>query len=133
MGGAEGAAPNLVAAELGELAADFVAGDHAHILQSHGNLLFVVGAQVGDVLFIGRAKKISLRTVVARVAKALFEARIERDRVKRHLDVDRRRKLGTHAAHALARGSLAQRGLPLNDENPLASTSIKLVADIGAT
>src|SRR4029077_11379130 len=56
VGGAETAADDIIAPELRKLAADFVAGDKAYVLQSHGNLLFVVGAQVGHMIFIGRAK-----------------------------------------------------------------------------
>src|SRR5208282_1133028 len=40
--GAETAANDVVATELRKQAANFVAGDEAHTLQSHGNLLFVI-------------------------------------------------------------------------------------------
>src|SRR5208282_2417361 len=131
-GRAETPANNVVAAQQRKHAANLVARHKSHVLQSHGDLLFVVGAQVGHVLFVGRAKKVPLGTVIARVAKALFEARIERDRVKRHLDVDRRRKLRAHAAHAFARGPLALRGLALNHKNFFAASSNKMIGDAGA-
>ena len=132
IGGTKAAAKDVIGAELRELAADFVTGDEAHILQPHGNLLVVVGAQVGHVFFVGRAKKISLGPVVAWIAEPLLEARIKGDRVKRHLDVDGRRELRPHTAHALARGSLALRGLALKNEDVLATGGDKMVGDAGA-
>ena len=71
------AAKDVVAAQLREPAADFVASNEAHIFQFHRDLLFVVRAQVGDVLFVGCTKKVSLGTVIARIAQPLLEARIE--------------------------------------------------------
>src|SRR5208283_4325213 len=132
VGRTEAAANDVIAPELREPAANFVASDQAHVLQSHGNLLFIVRAQVGQMLFARRAKKISLGTVVAWITKPLLKAGIERDRVKRHLDVDRRRKLRAHAAHAFARGPLALRGLALKDKNVFAAPGNQVVGNAGA-
>ena len=132
VGRAEAAAEDVIGAELREQAADLVAGDEAHVLQSHRNLLFEIGAQVGQVFFAGRAEEVSLGAVVARVAEALFETGIEGDGVERHLDVDRRRELSADAAHALAGGSLALGVLALDDEDVLAAGGDEVAGDAGA-
>src|ERR1700677_306751 len=129
---AEAPADDVIASELREQATNFVTRHKAHVLQSHVDLFFVISPQVGQVLFIGRAKKIALRTVIAWIAKAIVETGIERDRVKRHPDIDRRRKLRPHAAHALARGSLALRGLSFDHKHVLTAGSDKMISNAGA-
>ena len=75
--------------------------------------------------------QISLGTIVARVSQAFFKAGIERNRIQRHLDVDRRRELRPYAAHALARGSLALRRLALDYQNIFAAGGREVVGDAG--
>src|SRR6202030_1186715 len=92
----------------------------------------MVRAQIGEMGFVSRAKKVSLGTIVAWMAEAFLEARIERNRIKRHLDIDWRRKLRPHSAHALAGGSFALRRLALDYQNIFAAGSDEVVSDAGA-
>src|SRR5258708_17495887 len=59
----------------------------------------------------------------------VFEGRIERNRVERHLNVDGGRKLGAHAAHALPSRSLALCSLALDYEDVLTSRSDQVIGN----
>src|SRR6266853_372022 len=84
------------------------------------------------MVFVSRAKKVTLGTIVAWKAEAFLETRIERNRIKRHLDIDWRRKLRPHSAHALAGGSFALRCLALDYQNIFAAGGDEVVGDAGA-
>src|SRR5277367_6175347 len=61
---AETAADDVVAAHLRKHATNFVAPYQSHVLQSHGDLLFVIRPQVSQMLIAGGAEKIALRAIV---------------------------------------------------------------------
>lgn len=64
--------------------------------------------------------------------KPLLKARIERDRIQRHLDVHGRRELSAYAAHALPRRALSLMALALEDENAPLACGGKVVGDARA-
>ena len=74
----------------------------------------------GIVLGVGAAISQFTNRLLARPL-TLLEAGIKGNRVQRHLDVHGCRELGSHAAHALPRGSLALSAFPLDDQNVLAA------------
>jgi hypothetical protein len=83
-------------------------------------------------LIIGGAEQIALGPVVTGIAEAILEAGVERNRVQRHLNADRSRKLRPHAAHALARRSLALRRFALDHEHVAASLRREVIGDARA-
>jgi hypothetical protein len=123
----ETSAHNVIAAHLRKPAADFISIDQSRGLKAHGDLRFVVRAQVGQVPFRGSAEEISLRTVIAWIAEPFLEAGIKRYRVHRHLNIDRSRELGAHATHALAGRSFALSGFPFDDQNAAAARRRQVV------
>src|SRR5258708_39986630 len=127
VGGTETATNDVVRPQLRELASDFVRRNQFHVFQTHRHLFFEVRPQVGQVLIGGGAEKISLWTVIARIAQMVFEGRIERNRVERHLNVDGGRKLGAHAAHSLPSRSLALCSLALDYEDVPTSRSYQVI------
>src|SRR5205807_4110901 len=111
----ETSAHNVIGTQLRKHALDFIRGNQAHVLQSHGNLLLIVRTQIPHVLITSSAKQIALWTVAGRMSQSLLEAGIKGNRVKRHLNVNWRGKLAAHSAHTLAGGSLAQMRFALDD------------------
>src|SRR5882724_8651321 len=77
----------------------------------------------------GREKQISLRLVSTRMSQALIELCIERDRVERHLDVDRCRELSADPAHALSCRAFTLMALALEDEDVLRSCGGQVIGD----
>src|SRR6476619_1837773 len=80
----------------------------------------------------GREKKIALGPVIGRMADDFFKPGIKGNRIQRHLNVDRGRKLGAYAAHTLARRSLALRAFALDHQHALAACMREMPRDAGA-
>jgi len=103
--------------------------DPFNVLHAERLLPLHVGSQIGNVLFAGRAEKITMRAVISRMPDHFVELRKEVDRILRHLNVDRRRELGAHAAHALARRAFALMRLALKHEHVGAALLSQMISD----
>ena len=132
VGGAEGAAEDVVGAELGNAGDNVIAGDHVRLFQPELVLQCLIRAQVVEVLLRRRDEHVALRAVAAGLAESFVERRIEGNRVQRHLDVRRGGELGAHSAHALAGGAFALVGFALDDEHVAGSGFGEVPGDAGA-
>ena len=103
--------------------------DPFNIRHAERLLAFHVGFQIGDMLFVGRAEKITMRPIISRVPDDLVELRKEIDRIFRHLDVDRRGELRAHAAHALTRRAFTLMRLALKHEHVRAALLREMISD----
>lgn len=130
--GTETSAHNIVSPQLRKRLPNFRSIQQPHVLQAHADLLFEIRAQVRHLFFAGRAKKVALRPVITGIAGSLFEARIERNRVQRHLDIHRRRELGPHSAHAFSGGSFALGRLAFQNHDIAATGASQVVGNAGA-
>src|ERR1039458_5266763 len=79
----------------------------------------------------GGDEQVALGAVFRRMAQSFSEIRIERNGVERHLYVGRGGKLGAHAPHALAGGTLALMGFALHDQNGAATSLRKMPRNTG--
>src|SRR5260221_695469 len=79
--------------------------------------------------FIRGAKQISVRAIVSRVSYDFVKAREVVDRVTRHLNIDRRRELRAHAAHALPGRTFALVRLALKHQHITATSLRQVISD----
>src|SRR5213080_5008779 len=70
-----------------------------------------------------------MRAIIRGMADNFVELREEVDRVLRHLDVDGRRELRAHAAHALPGRAFALMSLALKHEHVRASRFCEMISD----
>src|SRR5512143_2879129 len=80
-------------------------GNHFRVIQPARLLLLEIGPEIIKVMLICSYKKIALCTVARGMTCSFFKSREEVDRIKRHPDVDRGRKLSAHPTHAFGRGT----------------------------
>src|SRR2546425_11203146 len=92
----------------------------------------MIRPQIRHMLFVCRAKQISLRLAARWMPQTLFEAGIKRNGVERHLDTGRGRELRPHPAHALACRSLALGRFPLDPQNIFASRGNQVIGNARA-
>src|SRR5205085_835029 len=114
--GAEAATNDVVATQLRRHTANVIAGDQLHVLEAKRNLALVVSAQIFEMLLVGRAEKIALRPISARISEPFLKTRVEGNGVEGHLDVDRGCELGPDPAHALPGCAYASGALALEYE-----------------
>src|SRR6185312_911009 len=67
--GAEAATNDIVATQLRKHTANVIAGDQLHVLEAKRNLALVVSTQISEMLLVGRAEKIALRPISARISE----------------------------------------------------------------
>src|SRR3989442_9878569 len=84
------------------------------------------------MIFVRRAEKISMRSIIRRVAHHVIEPRKEVDRILRHLDIDPRRELRAHTAHALPGRAFALMRLALQHQNIRATGLREVISDARA-
>ena len=109
---AERAAKNIVRPKLRHHRHDVFRRNPFNVSHTERILPFAVCFQISKMIFVRRAEEISMRSIIRRVAHHVVELRKEVDRILRHLDIDRRRELRAHAAHALPGRALALMRLP---------------------
>ena len=73
-----------------------------------------------------------MRSIVRRVAHHVVELRKEVDRILRHPDIDRRRELRAHAAHALPGRALALMRFAFNHKDIGAASLSEVISDARA-
>ncbi len=132
VGGAEGAAENVVGAKLWDTRDNVVAADHAGLRQSELMLQRLIGAQVVEVLLRRRDEHVALRAIASGLAESFVELRVEGNRIQRHLDVGCGGELGAHAAHGFAGGAFALVGFAFDDENVAGTGLGEMPGDAGA-
>src|SRR2546426_10114574 len=84
------------------------------------------------MIFVRRAEEISMRSIIRRVAHHVVELRKEVDRILRHLDVDRRRELRAHTAHALPGRAFALMRFAFNHKHIGATRVREVIIDTRA-
>src|SRR5579863_1093353 len=87
---------NVIGAQLRKLPSNVISSHDLSIVQSRFYLLRMVRPQIREMLFVRRAKQISLWAISRWMPRSLLKTRIKRDRVERHFDVHRRRELRPH-------------------------------------
>src|SRR5882724_3226380 len=65
--------------------------------QTHRNLQLIIRPEILDMPLVRGDEKIALRAIAGGMTHGLVERAKERDGIERHANVDRRRKLRTHA------------------------------------
>src|SRR5438876_7482234 len=84
------------------------------------------------MIFVRGAEKITMCAIIRRMTDDFIELRKEVDRILRHLNIDGRRELRAHAAHALTRRALALMRFTLDDEHVRATCLCEVISDTGA-
>src|ERR1041384_1428412 len=78
--------------------------------------------------FVCGEEEIAVRAIIGRLPDDLVELREEVDRVARHGEVDGRRELRAHTAHAFARRALPLMRLALDDKYVAATTCGQMIS-----
>ena len=129
---AERAAKNVVNAKLGHHRHDVFRRNPFNVSHTERVLTFAVCFQISKMSFVRRAEEISMRSIVRRVAHHVVELRKEVDRILRHLDIDRRRELRAHTAHALPGRALALMRFALEHKDIGATGLREMISDTRA-
>ncbi len=129
VGRAETAAHNVIGAKLRKHISDLLRRNEPYILESHGDLLLIVRAQIGEMFLVGCAEQVTLGPVVSGISEAVVETGIKGDGIERHLNIDWSGELGPHAAHALARGTFALRGFALDHQHVITTCRGQVVGN----
>ena len=129
VGCTEAAADNVVGPDLRRQAAHIIGLQKLNRFQARFHLALVVLAQIFQMALVCGGKKIALRPVAGGISHDFVERAEERDRVKRHPDVDGGGELSPHAAHALSGGTFTLVRFALDHQDVAASGLGQVVSD----